>query len=112
MANRFCKKCGAVAVENHNPEHNYMYSCTGCDATGNGKDFVAKWTLDARMSQLKAMHDIMCEANDETLYMTWIYLMPDCPSEEDFFDIALDEEEYAECFDLFIKLVQKDGMRW
>jgi hypothetical protein len=68
-------------------------------------------TKDARIAQLKAMHQLMLEANDEDIYMTWIYRMPDCPTEEDFIDIALDDEQYNGCFDLFVKLVARDGNR-
>ena len=44
--------------------------------------------------------------------MTWIYLMPDCPAEEDFESIAIDDEQYSECFDLFVKLISKKGNRY
>ena len=57
------------------------------------------------------MHELMCQANDENIYMTWIYLMPDEPSEEDFEYIASDDEAYNECFDLFVKLIAKKGNR-
>ena len=72
------------------------------------KDFV----LECKVRQLKAMHDLMCEANDEYIYMAWINLVPDCPSDEDIKDIALDDELYNECFDLFVKLIAKDGNRY
>ena len=58
------------------------------------------------------MHQLMCEANDEDIYMTWIYVMPDGATEEDFMDIAMDDEQYNECFDLFVKLIVKKGNRW
>ena len=54
----------------------------------------------------------MCEANNENIYMVWIYLMPDCPSEEDFADIAINDEQYNECFDLFVELIAKKGNRY
>ena len=52
------------------------------------------------------------EANDENIYMTWILLMPDEPTDEDIEDIAMDDEAYNECFDLFVKLIAKKGNRY
>lgn len=71
------------------------------------KDYKTK----SRIAQLKSMYELMCQANDENIYMTWIYLMPDEPSEEDFEYIASDDEAYNECFDLFVKLIAKKGNR-
>ena len=39
---------------------------------------LAKCTKDARIKQLKAMHELMMLANDEDIYMTWIYTMLRC----------------------------------
>lgn len=72
------------------------------------KDYKTK----SRIAQLKSMHELMCQANDEDIYMTWIYLMPDEPSDEDFEYIASDDEAYNECFDLFVKLIAKKGNRY
>lgn len=106
---RYCKECG------HHIEFQYGEKtayCPICDKELTLKETIADYTLDARMTQLKAMHDLMCEANDEYIYMTWINLMPDCPSDEDIKGIALDDELYNECFDLFVKLIAKDGNRY
>ena len=73
---------------------------------------MSKYTKQARIAQLKAMHELMINANDEDIYMTWIYLMPDEPSEEDFIEIVEDEATYNECFDLFVKLIAYEGNRW
>ena len=51
-------------------------------------------------------------ANDEMIYESWIYLMPDCPSDEDFEFIAINDKLYNECFDLFVKLIAKSGNRY
>lgn len=72
------------------------------------KDFV----LECKVRQLKAMHDLMCEANDEEIYMAWIYTVPDEPSEQDFIEIASDEKEYNEVFDLFLRLINDEGVRF
>ena len=109
MFKKYCKDCGCIVEVEYGQTE---YTCTVCKRTGKINDLVPQWTLDARMEQLKAMHTIMMNANDENLYMRWIYLMPDCPSKEDFFDIALDKEQYNECFDLFLKLAKHEDMRW
>ena len=54
----------------------------------------------------------MCEANDENIYMAWICTMPDCPTMEDFIDIAMSDEQYNDCFDKFVELIQYEGNRW
>lgn len=70
------------------------------------------WTLRARIAQLKAMHELMLNANNEEIYMRWILLMPDEPTEDDFVNIAEDTEEYNEFFDFFVKLIADKGNRW
>lgn len=86
--------------------------CPYCEQEVALSETIADYTLKARIEQLKAMHELMCNANDEGIYMTWIYTMPDEPNEEDFNDIAMDEEMYNECFDEFIDLIKDEGNRW
>ena len=86
--------------------------CANCNKELEPNETIGSWTLDARVTQLEAMHTLMCEANDEALYMTWINLMPDGATKEDFIDIALDDDLYNECFDLFVKLIKKEGNRY
>lgn len=71
-----------------------------------------KFAKESRITQLKAMHKLMCNANDEDIYMSWILLMPDEPTEQDFVDIAEDDEDYNDCFDLFVRLIAKKGNRY
>lgn len=107
--NCYCKKCGTQIKFPYGMTQTY---CAGCDTAVQRVDTIAGHTRDARITQLKAMHNLMCEANDEDIYMTWIYRMPDCPSEEDFEYIAMNDEEYNGCFDLFVKLIAKEGNRY
>lgn len=60
-----------------------------------------------RIEKLKAMHEMILNINDESYYMTWIYIVPDCPSEYDFEDIAEDVEMYNEVEALFKRLIVK-----
>lgn len=60
-----------------------------------------------RIQKLKAMHEMMLNVSDEDYYMTWIYTVPDCPSEYDFEDIASDDEEYKHVEEVFKKLIVK-----
>ena len=70
-------------------------------------------TRRTRIEQLKAMHSLMQNANDEEIYMSWITLgVPDEPIEEDFESIAEDDESYNDCFDLFTGLIADRGCRW
>ena len=69
-------------------------------------------TIKFRVDQLKAMHKVICCTNDENIYDSWAMLaVPDEPLEQDFIDIAEDEEEYNDAIDLFIRLVSKKGYR-
>ena len=116
--NRYCKHCGNKVKEITSEDailahiQGRLFKCECIDRPLSHKEVIAGYTRDARVNQLKAMHQLMLEANDENIYMTWIYRIPDCPSEEDFIDIATDDEEYNACFDLFVKLIVKEGNRY
>lgn len=107
--NYYCKDCGSVVELEYGQTE---YVCNNCKQSGHIKNLVAGWTKDARMAQLKAMHTLIANCNHEGIYERWIYLMPDGATDDDFLDIALDEKMYTECWELFLKLVAKDGMRW
>ena len=104
-----CRTCGNEVERNHETKTAH---CAHCNKEITFKETMASWTLEARMAQLTAMHELMCNANDEYIYGTWIYTMPDGATKEDIQYIAMDDEEYNECFDLFVKLIKKDGNRW
>ena len=113
--NYYCRNCGRKVEEVSSGDGPRRFKCECMNKSFLLLDFtqvIAGWTREARINQLKAMHNLMCEANDELIYMRWICLVPDCPMEEDFIDIASDDEQYNECFDLFIRLIAKNGMRW
>ena len=74
---------------------------------------MSKYTKEARIAQLKAMHELMINANDENIYMTWIITgVPDEPNEGNFEYIAEDDKAYNEYFELFLRLIAKHGNRW
>ena len=69
-------------------------------------------TRKRRVDQLKAMHELMLNANDESIYMTWIMgYIPDCPTEEDFIDCAENDDWYNETMDMFIRLISNPDYR-
>jgi hypothetical protein len=105
-----CRNCGNKINFECGEETIY---CTGCQSEiSRPKDVIHTTTFTTRVEQIKAMHEIMCNANDENIYMSWIYVMPDCATQEDFEYIAADDESYNECFDLFVKLIADEGNRW
>lgn len=73
---------------------------------------LSEFRKSQRIKQLKAMHELMMLANDEEIYCTWIYTMPDEPSEEDFIDIAEDDDMYNDCFDAFVRLIKFKDNRY
>ncbi len=103
-----CRECANEVQIN---EDNTAY-CPACNKELTPKETISSWKLDARMDQLRAMHTLMCNANDEMIYMSWINLMPDGATEDDFKYIALSDESYNECFNFFVKLIKKEGNRW
>lgn len=109
---KYCKKCGRATTEIEPINGERAYKCECQKEPLKWNEVLPGFTRNARVDQLKAMHQLMIEANDENIYMTWIYRMPDCPSEEDFIDIAMDDEQYNGCFDLFVKLIAKKGNRY
>lgn len=66
-------------------------------------NFLTKYKAE----KLEAMHNLIMNINDESYYMTWIYLVPDGATKYDFIDIAEDEELYKEAEELFKKLVME-----
>ena len=110
--NHYCKNCGSKAEEIEPINGERAYKCECQEEPLKWNEVIEGFIRESRINQLKAMHDLMCEANDEGIYMTWIYLMPDCPSDADFENIAIDDEAYNECFDLFVKLIAKKGNRY
>ena len=60
--------------------------------------------MEERIKQLKAMHEIMKNSNDEDIYCACIYVVPDEPGESDFESIAEDNEAFEEVCNLFYDL--------
>ena len=106
---RYCRNCGHHLNVEYGEESIY---CPLCDKEITFKETIGAYTRNARIAQLKSMHNLMLWANDENIYAAWINLMPDCPSNEDIIETALNDELYNECFDLFVKLIAKDGNRY
>lgn len=110
---KYCKRCGALVDDgigaNSMPP---PYKCSCKDEPLEPNEVISGHTRSARIHQLKAMHELMVFANDEGIYMSWIYTMPDEPSEEDFIDIAINDELYNECFDKFVKLIAHKDNRY
>ena len=107
---RLCRDCGKEVEIN--PSENSAY-CPNCGKTLTPKETLSSWAFEARVAQLTAMHEMMCNANDEEIYYnSWIYVMPDGATEDDIQYIAFNDDLYNECFDLFVRLIKKDGNRW
>ena len=107
--NKYCKACGHHVEFQYGADIGY---CPVCDKKITRMDVITGYRMKARINQLKAMHTLMQEANDEEIYYSWIDVMPDEPSEEDFREIAMNDKAYHECFDKFEKLIGEEGNRW
>lgn len=107
--NRYCRTCGHhISFESLNATG----YCPICDREIERKNTIMGCVKDTRIKQLKAMHELMCLSNDECVYSSWVYTMPDCPTEDDFICMAMDDDDYNACFDAFVKLIKYDGNRW
>ena len=63
-----------------------------------------------RVKQLKAMHKMILTTSQDGIYNDWIMEgIPDEPREEDFINIAKDDEEYWRVVELFQLLVNERG---
>ncbi len=62
-----------------------------------------------RLRAIIAMNIMVSNMNDESAYMTWIYLVPDGSNEWDFIDFAVDNEgtERNHLFDEAVMLFKK-----
>lgn len=70
-------------------------------------------SLEARLNNVKMMHEVMQSMNNEDAYCSWIYTMPDCPDESDFEWFAEDGDEYKYLVDTFNRIYnkyKKDGL--
>lgn len=62
-----------------------------------------------RLNAIIAMDVMVNNMNDETAYMRWIYIVPDCASEWDYIDFATNDEgtEENHLFDEAVELFKK-----
>ncbi len=63
--------------------------------------------IESRTELLQKLNSIMQCMNDEECYMTWIYVVPDEATKEDFEDIASDDKFFDEVLELFLKLFKE-----
>jgi len=59
----------------------------------------------SNVAEVKLMHGVMQSMNNEDAYFSWIVTgVPDGATKDDYIDIALDEEEFEHCKQLFDSL--------
>lgn len=64
---------------------------------------------------IEAMHIIMMWMNDERAYDEWVQVVPDEPTEKDFWDVVTDEGLRTLAVDTFMEAIKKygkDGIYW
>lgn len=64
---------------------------------------------------LEAMHILMMWMNDERAYDGWVQVVPDEPTEGDFWDIVVDEGLRTKAVETFVEAIKKygkDGIYW
>ena len=59
------------------------------------------YLIESRINLLTKLHSIMMCMNDEECYMSWILMVPDEPTKEDFKDIAEDDKFFHEVLTRF-----------
>ena len=63
-----------------------------------------------RIKMLESMHYLILSLNDENAYFgSWVYVVPDCPTDDDFEDIAEDSNHFNEVCELFTRLIKRYG---
>lgn len=66
-----------------------------------------EYLIKSRFILLQKLHSIIKNMNDENAYLSWIYFVPDEPSEQDFLDIAEDDDSFEEVCKQFVILFNK-----
>ena len=65
-----------------------------------------KDVYEMRIKSLKAMHQNIINLGDEDIYERWVICgVPDCPQEDDFEFIATDENEFADVWALYKRIM-------
>lgn len=73
-------------------------------------DLQEKQRLFAKNLELvKAMHTVIQAMNNEEAYCSWIYTVPDMPSEDDFIDIASNTDDMDDVCGVFTALIKHYG---
>lgn len=79
-----------------------------------GKDTIGLTTQIERINILKAMHAIMLEMNNEDArHNAWFFLFSENPSDDEYVEKSLNEDEFKEavvCFLDIMLLYGKDGL--
>lgn len=70
-------------------------------------------TISSRAEQLKLMDLFVHTFNDEDLVEPWLMNgIPDGSDESDYRMLAEDAADYNDIFNLFVRLVQRNGTRY
>lgn len=72
----------------------------------DSKEIFCEETKEKAAENIKAMHQLVLNLNDESAYESWITIVPDEPSDEDFEYIVTETELYDEairCFRYIVK---------
>lgn len=65
--------------------------------------------MQERFEYMQIMHKMILSMNNEEAYMTWIYTVPDMPSDEDLREIAEDDDMFQEVCNLYRRLLEVYG---
>ena len=71
-----------------------------------------KENVEERFICLKAMHTLIMAANDESIYESWIWIIPDECDDDELRSIAEDDpDSYANACGLFLRLMKSRAMK-
>lgn len=69
-------------------------------------------TITLRANIMGGMNEYIKDLGDETIYMKWIMVFPDCCQEDELMEMAEDEEiwlDVVKCFARCLEIAQKGG---
>lgn len=66
-------------------------------------------SMGNRVNVLKCMHYIMTVMNDENAYFDWIDFMPDSPTDDDFAEVASDDDLFNRVTLAFMDICKSYG---
>ena len=72
---------------------------------------MTRYEIEERIEELKRIDESVKDFDNEELWLIWIMVVPDGATDEDYEDIAEDDDFYEEVVSLYKKLQEEETHR-